>query len=148
MSVDEIDWDELEDEPDPGDPDTTEAAGQEPPQLVFGSAAEFMRDKLAPTYRRDLSNRRWCNQWWLHAEAVSRVTALWRAWEHLRLDPATGMSVWWRDHADPHMAVLLSSEGPFSNCTERRGHHDADSEIKPLPLIEPPAEMFPDTRDL
>ncbi|WP_326969077.1 DUF4913 domain-containing protein [Arthrobacter sp. CG_A4] len=21
--------------------------------------------------------------------------AQWRSWEHLRLDPATGMSVWW-----------------------------------------------------
>ncbi|WP_216666160.1 DUF4913 domain-containing protein [Actinomyces faecalis] len=27
-----------------------------------------------------------------------------RSWEHPRQDPATGMSVWLRDHADHHMA--------------------------------------------
>ncbi|MGV0111135.1 DUF4913 domain-containing protein [Arthrobacter sp. CP30] len=32
--------------------------------------------------------------------AVSRLNALWRAWETLRLDPGTGMSDWWRIHAD------------------------------------------------
>ena len=30
------------------------------------------------------------------------------------LDPATGMSVWFRDHADPHMAVLMDPDGPFA----------------------------------
>ncbi|BAS08684.1 hypothetical protein AHiyo4_21060 [Arthrobacter sp. Hiyo4] len=26
------------------------------------------------------------------------------------------MSIWWRDHADHHMGVLLSADGPFKGC--------------------------------
>ncbi len=55
--------------------------------------------------------------WWMHPEAVARLDALWRAWEHLGNDPATGMSVWWRDHADHHMGVLMSPDGPFRKST-------------------------------
>ncbi|WP_370460793.1 DUF4913 domain-containing protein [Pseudarthrobacter sp. GA104] len=49
----------------------------------------------------------WCPRWWNRPEAISRLEALWRAWEHLRLDGATGMTVWWRDHATHHMGILL-----------------------------------------
>ncbi|WP_372697705.1 DUF4913 domain-containing protein [Arthrobacter sp. JSM 101049] len=42
------------------------------------------------------------------------MDALWRAWEHLRLDPTTGRSVWWKGHTDVHMAVLLSQKGTVS----------------------------------
>lgn len=38
--------------------------------------------------------------------------------EHLRLDGAKGISVWWRDHATP-LARPLGSEGPFCNCENR-----------------------------
>jgi hypothetical protein len=68
--------------------------------------------------------RTWCPEWWRHAEAISRLEALWRVCEHLRLDPATGMSVWFRDHADHHMAVLLDSEGPFKRCSVDKGHSE------------------------
>lgn len=40
---------------------------------------------------------------------MSRIEALWRAWGHL-LDPATGMSVWFRDPADHHMRVLMDPD--------------------------------------
>ena len=75
-------------------------------------------------YRRPLGGQAvtWCPEWWRHAEAIARLDALWRAWEHLRLDPATGMSVWFRDHADHHMAVLLSADGPFKGCKPDKGH--------------------------
>ncbi|NMM17173.1 MAG: DUF4913 domain-containing protein [Cellulomonas sp.] len=66
------------------------------------------------------SSTAWCPQWWKDAEGTYRLEALWRAWEHVRLDPATGSSVWLRDHADPHMAVLLSSDGPASSRSLRR----------------------------
>ena len=36
-----------------------------------------------------------------------RRDALWRSWEHLRQDPATGISVWLKDHCDYDMTVLL-----------------------------------------
>jgi hypothetical protein len=64
----------------------------------------------------------WCASWWAHPEAVARLTALWRAWEALRLEPATGMSNWWTLHFDPHMRVVLDAErGPFASYT--RGQH-------------------------
>jgi hypothetical protein len=58
-----------------------------------------------------------------------------------RLDPATGISVWFRDHADHHMAVLLDSDGPFKRCSVEKGH--SERQLDPLPLVDPPAGLFP-----
>lgn len=115
----------------------------EEPQLYFGSAEEFLHEQLLPLYNRivDGKNGKWCRQWYLHPEAVSRVEALWRAWEHFRLDAATGMSVWWRDHADPHMGVLLNPKGPFHACTATT-HYTPDSIACELA----PKGWFPDER--
>jgi hypothetical protein len=111
--------------------------------LVYGSAEEFLHEQLLPTYVRDVDDRsaKWCMEWYFHPEAVSRVEALWRAWEHLRLDGATGMSVWWRDHADHHMRVLLDPQGPFYYC-DKSGHRDAAH----LVPVRAPAGWFPDVR--
>ena len=123
-----------------------DAAASGEPQLFYASVEEFVREQLAPMYRRSLdgSERTWCPEWWRHAEAISRLEALWRAWEHLRLDPATGMSVWFRDHADHHMAILLDSNGPFKRCSAERGH--VERQLDPLPLVEPPEGLFPTQR--
>lgn len=94
------------------------AKEEPPPELVYPSLDEWFTDYFASAYRRSFlgPQQRWCAQWWLHPEAVSRLDALWRAWEHLRLDPALGMSVWWREHADNHMAVLTHPDGTFKAC--------------------------------
>lgn len=118
-----------------------ETLGEEtPPALFYATLEDFVREQLAPMYRRalDAPTRTWCPQWWKHAEAISRFEALWRAWEHLRLDPATGMSVWFRDHADHHMAVLLDSEGPFKRCSPSKGH----KALEELPLEPAPDGLF------
>jgi hypothetical protein len=115
-------------------------------QLYFGSVDEFVREYLRHMYKRriDGRNRVWAARWWQYGEAIGRLEALWRAWEHLRQDPATGMAVWWRDHADYHMAILLDPDGPFADtaddpeCTSRRG--------APLPYVAPPEGLFPDVR--
>src|SRR5687768_12098473 len=99
----------LEAPAEPADDDT----GTE---LYFASVDEFVREMVVPIFRRKVGDRspfRWPAEWWRHPEAVIRLEALWRAWEHLRLDPATGMSVWLRDHADHHLAILFSDYGPF-----------------------------------
>lgn len=46
------------------------------------------------------------------------------------------MSTWWRDHADFHMGMLLSVDGPFrsSDAQNTRG--------APLPCDPPPAGLF------
>lgn len=121
------------------------ATAEEPvAQLYFPTVLAFVTQHLAPTYRRSLSanSATWCPEWWKHAEAIARLEALWRSWEHLRLDPATGISVWFRDHADHHMAILLSADGPFKGCSPDKGH---SQRLGPLPLTEPPNGMFDST---
>lgn len=110
--------------------------------MIYPNVAEFVRNTLATTFRRQINvdaGVTWCPQWWKHAEAISRLDALWRAWEFLRLDEDTGMSVWWRDHADHHMSVLLSAEGPFKGCSPDGGHR---SKLVPLPCEEPPRDLL------
>ncbi|MET3976572.1 hypothetical protein ABIE39_002880 [Cellulosimicrobium sp. 4261] len=85
-----------------------------------------MREYLRNVYRRHIAGRGehrvWAAEWWKYDEAVIRLEALWRAWEHLHQDPATGMSVWWRDHADHHMAILLDPQnGPFGPVDGEHG---------------------------
>jgi len=132
---------------EPAPPAGTEpAAGtgekkEEPPPLQFASVEIFVARYLAPVYRRSLDgrNRTWCPEYWRHAEPLIRLEALWRAWEHLRQDPATGMSVWMRDHADHHMAVLFDPDGPFKGCSPDKGH---SSRLEALPIIPPPPTLF------
>ena len=76
-----------------------EAAGAQGPQLgaqpVYGSVEDFVAEFLSvATEVRTGGPVSWCASWWAHPEAVLRLTALWRAWEALRLEPATGMSNW------------------------------------------------------
>jgi hypothetical protein len=112
------------------------------PQLYYATLEDFVCEQLVPMYRRALEgqHRTWCPEWWRHAEAISRLEAIWRAWEHLRLDPTTGVSVWFRDHADPHMTVLLDSDGPFKRCRTASGYRHQP--LDPLPLTPPPRGLF------
>lgn len=71
---------------------------------------------------------RWCSQWWDHPEAVSRLDALWQAFEALRNEPGTGPATWWRDYADPTMTALTDPKGPFEQCRAGERHKS------PLPL--------------
>lgn len=113
---------------------------EEPPELYYPDLVAFVSQQLIPMYRRPLGGQgvTWCPEWWRHAEAIARLDALWRAWEHLRLDAATGASVWFRDHADHHMAVLLSADGPFKGC-KPDGHAER---LPAFPLTDPPAGLF------
>ncbi|MGW5880216.1 DUF4913 domain-containing protein [Nocardiopsis terrae] len=112
---------------------------EQKPELFCGSVDEFVREVILPIYQRQVGvrgSRRWSAQWWRNAEAVSRLDSMWRSWEHLRQDGATGMSTWWRDHADYHMERLLSPEGPFGRS------EDANLPGQPLPYQAPPPGLF------
>ena len=99
-------------EPDPDVPDP-----------VFERVEDWFDTYFLPMFQRALGGEnRWCPQWWAHPEAVTRLTALWRSWESYRLDPACGISDWLRDHLDHHLAILLSSRGPFFQCDPDAGH--------------------------
>ena len=145
------DWgdDELEGvEAQPVDVDEPGRETAEPaPELYYGSVDEFVREYLRHVYRRRIDGRHrvWAARWWEHDEAVIRLEALWRAWEHLRRDPGTGMSVWWRDHADHHMAVLMEPDGPFFTA-DVSGESNQARKDEPLPYAPPPPGLFPDVR--
>ncbi len=129
------------------EPDATDEV--EVPRLYFGSTDEFVRDYLCDVYRRRIDGepRLWAGAWWMYAEAVIRLEALWRAWESLRLDPSTGMSVWWRDHADHHMPMLMDPNGAFASL-DRDDPANRNSKGAPLPYVAPPEGLFPDVRDI
>jgi hypothetical protein len=125
--------------------DVDAAETLEQPETFYGSTDEFVREFLVVSYRREVSPKgdfRWDPRWWMHPEAVARLDALWRAWEHFRHDPATGMSVWWRDHADHHMSVLLSPIGPFAKTSGTTDPGD------PLPYAPPPPALYLDVRNI
>lgn len=137
-------YDDLDDDLDfvSGDKSGDDAPA---PTLVFGSVDEFVREQLSQTYRRvvgpsNRASRRWAAEWWRSPEAIARLEALWRSWEHLRLDGATGSSTWWRDHLDHHMPILMSADGPFADS------EDQNKPGEPLPYSAPPTGMFPDVR--
>lgn len=67
-------------------------------------------------------------EWYKRPEALIRMEAIWRAWEHLRTEPALGISTWWLNHADPHMRVLIDKEGPFKKCAYD-GHKPPRSQL-------------------
>lgn len=118
------------------------------PQLYFATVDDFVREFLVDHYARAIGTKKgpgvtiWAARWWKSREAVSRLTALWRAWEHLRLDPATGMSVWWLDHFDRHMRVLMDGEhGPFVELVKENPEGQPRT-LTALPYEAPPAGMF------
>ncbi|WP_244975928.1 DUF4913 domain-containing protein [Nocardia huaxiensis] len=116
--------------------------GQNGQTMVYASVVEFVENYLSLVYRRDVSEhsrRAWCPEWWKHAEGVVRLECLWRSWEHYRLDTRTGLSVWFLDHADPHMRELFDPGGPFKHCSVTKGHSDS---LQPLPLRSPAHGLF------
>jgi hypothetical protein len=89
------------------------------PEPLYDSVEAWVNGQFLPMFRRPLGGEyRWCRQWWQHAEAIVRLTALWHSWEALRLEPGTGMAAWLRDHLDHQLPVLLGRSGPFAQCSE------------------------------
>ncbi|WP_170994726.1 MULTISPECIES: DUF4913 domain-containing protein [Actinomycetes] len=122
--------------------------GDEHPKLYFGSVDEFGRGYLLPNYKRRVDGQRvlWAAEWWKYAETVARLDALWRAWEHLRQDPQTGMSVWFRDHAEHHMSILLNRDGPFAAAGEGENRENTNKKGKTLQYAPPPRGPFLEIR--
>lgn len=101
---------------------------------LFPTVEAWVAGHFAPIYRRALGGEyRWCARWWLHPEAIIRLTALWHSWEVMRLQPGTGIAAWLRDHLDHQLPVLLGRSGPFAACTETE--HD---ELPEARLCDPP----------
>lgn len=117
----------------PGD-DTTDAPGSRDPEPVYTALEDWLHGYFLPMFRRTLGGEyRWCHQWWQHAEAISRLTALWHAWEVLRHQPGTGIATWYRDHLDHQLPILMGSRGPFYQCSEDSHREPHQAEATPAP---------------
>ena len=112
------------------------------PEPVYASVQDWVSEHFLPMYRRPLGGEfRWCPQWWRHAEAITRLTALWQSWEAMRLQPGTGTANWLRDHLDHQLPVLLGRSGPFAQCSE-------DEHISPrIAAADPPPPGWWETGD-
>lgn len=125
--------------------DSDNSKDEEIPPLQHPTLDAFVERLIAVIYERPTDGSpimTWCPQWWRHDEAVFRLTALWTAWEHMRLhDGPTAMAAWLTRYADPIMAVVLDPEaGPFRGCRSDRGHKDR----RPHPDARLPCEPAPD----
>lgn len=144
------DWEEQDEEapfapaPDArreGDDARTDDAPQAvaKPTMVYANVDEFVRGFVIEGLSRpiDGQQRVWAAEWWKYPEAISRLDAMWRSWEHMRLDGATGLSAWYINHADPHMRVLMDPHGPFAGA---RVYADENKNRagEPLPYTRPP----------
>ncbi len=121
---------------DPGSPPVDLPASAEPAYL---DVTAWVTDHFTQVYPRALGGEwRWCPRWYHHPEALSRLEALWRAWKTLRTDPGLGMAIWYRDHLDPQLSVLLGNRGPFAQCTATR--HET---VTPLATTTEPEDATP-----
>jgi hypothetical protein len=107
------------------------------PKPAYPDSATWVTKWLCPNLEREIKRTfEWCPQWWDHPEAVQRIEAMWRAWEVLRLNAGTGMSTWWVDHADRHLALLCNPDiGPFGHCHTTHGR-----DIAPLTTTQVPED--------
>ncbi|WP_446222995.1 DUF4913 domain-containing protein [Nocardia sp. IBHARD005] len=126
---------------------SNEISGADKQEKVYSDVAEFVKEYLSEIYQRqvtDISDTVWCPEWWRHPEAAVRLAALWQAWEHYRMQGGPGISVWFLDHADPHMTKLFDPRGPFKYCSVRNGHKEM---LKSLPLEKPDANQWTAPKD-
>ncbi len=138
---------ELTDSADVDAPAETAAGEDAVPQLYYPNPIAFFAGTLGPSYVRDVGNGSefiWCPEWHQHPEALSRIEAVWRAWEYLRLDGSLGISTWWINHADPHMRMLMAPNGCFKKCFYNGHTERTKPEHLSLPHIEPEMDLYPD----
>jgi hypothetical protein len=111
----------------------TSPAGDAAATLFYPSLEAWVVGHFARVYaRRHGGPMRWCRQWWQHAEAITRLEALWRSWETLRLEPL-GMDAWLRERLDHHLPHLMSAAGPFASCTPDKHTDPVDLATAPAP---------------
>jgi hypothetical protein len=107
---------------------------ENPPEPVYSSVEDWVTSHFLRVYVRPLGGEyRWCAQWWQHAEAITRLMALWHSWESMRLQAGTGMAAWLRDYLDHHLPVLLSRSGPFAHCSEAEHISPREALVEPAP---------------
>lgn len=135
---------ELVDDTFAGDTPTRDDSVPAPAQVLeFPSLPAWVREWLMPNWRHRLriNETHWCALWWDHPEAITRLEAVWEAYEVMRLFDAPSLSVWIKDHLDAHMTALTAPTGPFIRCNAEQGIHE---QLPLWPVKEPPARFFKD----
>lgn len=122
-------------------PDAASATSTSAAELKtkFVDVEEWFDQYFRFLYRRkiDARGRMWASEWWRSAEAIARLEAIWRAWEVARLEPGTGISLWFQQHADYHMEFLMDPKtSPFVRSTDTAEVDD------PLPHTPVPSGML------
>ena len=128
----------------PAGPPAGDAAGEGQPvevEPLCPDVETWVEHVYAPVYIRKISQtQRWCPQWWAHAEAIVRLTALWRTWEAARVaDDEAALAEWLRSYFDALNPPLLAPDGPFASCTA-----DRHSDQRPMPLEPAPPGWWTD----
>ena len=104
------------------------------PEPEFTELEDWLAEYFLPMFRRTLGGEyRWCRQWWRHGEAISRLTALWHAWEVLRIQPGTGIAHLVPRAPRPPAPVLLGARGPFYQCSEEAHREPHEAAADPAP---------------
>jgi hypothetical protein len=115
-------------------PATPNADAEGTSEPVYTAVEDWVTDYFLPMFRRTLGGEfRWCARWWQHGEAISRLSALWHAWEVLRLQPGLGIATWYRDHLDHQLPILMGARGPFYQCSETTHREPHQAAVMPAP---------------
>lgn len=132
--------------PEPGSQSNDDVPQEEAPPLQFPTLDHFVNEFLCRIYERSTDGAmRWCPQWWVHDGAVFRFTALWQAWESMRLSEGpTASAKWLTYYGDPIMGQVFASDGgPFEGCDPARGHRTHENhKDSALPTTQPPGSLF------
>ena len=116
------------------------ATGADPraghPDWRYQNVHDWVEQWFAIHYARSVTGVGWCARWFDHPEALLRLTALWRSWEHARRDDSKGIAVWLTSIADPLVRELFDPAGTFRYCT--RGVHSKVPEALPLEVRHEP----------
>lgn len=120
--------------------DPRHGAGEDGPagqQCMCGSLYEWVEEVFCWHFVRDHQGTTWfwCPRWWEHVEAVSRLTALWHAWEamHRTTPGGAGLAGWYHE-LDHQLPILMGPHGPFRSC-KAGVRHEVDAD--PLPTEVP-----------
>jgi hypothetical protein len=121
------------------DVEIPDAQTDEPPEMetFYPDVVAFVDEWLLEHFKRNPKTFLWDPRWWEITEAVSRLEALWRAWEFYRLEGMTGMAVFFNDYMNPVMRELTSRDGPFWRSTDLGGRKLPEK----WPSEKPPADF-------
>ncbi|NKZ73502.1 DUF4913 domain-containing protein [Rhodococcus hoagii] len=123
---------------------TARSRGAPAKKPQFANVFEWFDGFFRPVIRRKIgdsdSSLSWDARWWAYPEVVARLTALHYSWEEARAsDSMSAMSLWWIQHLEPHLRVILDGDtGPMANAKESRDWMGWPV----LPVDDVPADVF------